>query len=63
MWGLPLSQGSAPRTLSAGESSITSGFNRKVPGRNQREFLESKLAIAAQFGVATGTVQRIAGDM
>ena len=30
-WGLPLSQGSAPRTLSAGERSITSGFNRKVP--------------------------------
>ena len=59
MWGFPLFQGSALRTLSAGERSITSGFNRKVPG----EFLESKLAIAAQFGVATGTVQRIAGDM
>jgi hypothetical protein len=37
-----LPQGSGPRTLSAGERSITSGFNRKVPGRNQREFLESK---------------------
>jgi hypothetical protein len=35
MWGFPLSQGSALRTLSAGERSITSGFNRKVPGRGE----------------------------
>ena len=30
--GLPLSQGPTPRTLSAGERSITSRFNREVPG-------------------------------
>ena len=35
MWGFPLSQGSALRTLSAGERSITSSFNRKVPGRGE----------------------------
>src|SRR3981189_190152 len=28
-------KGSAPRTLSAGQRSITSGFNRKGPGCNQ----------------------------
>ena len=29
-WGLPLSQGSAPRTLSASERSITSGFRMRL---------------------------------